>query len=78
MGLKPRKDKKILKEIVTSSPNENSKHKDILERTPIAFRGHRKLWLDFDYWCRSNGLSRSDVLEDFLLKSLEKTKDDYR
>jgi len=75
---KKKDDKKKLDEIINSSPDETTTSKDMLKRQSLTFRGNRKLWLDFDYWCKTNKFTRSDLLEDFFLEKMEKNKDDYR
>lgn len=79
------KDEEGFHKLMDSAPAENEafshpNSKDILIREPLSFRVNRKLWLDFDYYCKSQKkrTSRSDVLEAIILKLLGKTKDDYR
>ncbi len=77
-----------LEQFVNSSPDEvttlsNDKVKKLssdkmLERESASFRVCRELWIDFDYWCKSNRVSRSDVIEELLLKKIGKKKDDYK
>ncbi len=76
---KPKKeDKKRLQEIVSSSPNEIKKSKDMLEREATTLRCNRRLWAEFKFWCSMNHTSRSDVIEEFLIEKMGKNKDDYR
>lgn len=72
-------DKKKLDNFIKSSPEEViTSSKDMLERESFTFRINRELWTDFDYWCKKNRMTRSDVLENYLLEKIGKSKDDYR
>ncbi|MDX9802383.1 MAG: hypothetical protein RBT69_13715 [Spirochaetia bacterium] len=51
--------------------------KEILERESVTFRINRDLWTDFDYWCKKNRISRSDILEKFILEKIGRNPDDY-
>lgn len=72
------REKSSLDKFVNSSPDEVTTSKDMLTRESFTFRVNRDLWDDFDYWCKKNRVSRSDVLENFLLEKLGKKKEDYR
>ena len=71
-------DERSLEKITNSAPSEHHNSKDILDRVPVTLRGNRQLWAEFGLWCTMNRTSRSDVIENFVLEKLGKTKDDYR
>lgn len=69
-----------LESFVEASPDEKKKDKDneMLNRKSFTFRINPDLWIDFEYHCKKNGISRSDIIEDMILKVLKKKKDEYR
>ena len=77
-----KKDKKIspeLKSFIEASPDEKKEKGDgMLNRKSFTFRINPDLWIDFEYYCKKNGISRSDIMEDMILKVLKKKKDEYR
>lgn len=85
MAIKRSKDLKKEKEItpeiknfIDSSPNEAKKGKDMLHRESFSFRINPDIWIDFEYHCKKQRISRSDIMEGMILEFLKKKKDDYR
>ena len=67
-----------IENFIDSSPNEAKKGKDMLHRESFSFRINPDIWIDFEYHCKKKRISRSDVMEEMILKVLGKKKDDYR
>lgn len=80
MGIrrKDKNEKSGIVKFVNSSPDEVITSKDMLERESFTFRTNRDLWNDFEYWCKKNRLTRSDIIENFILEKIGKKKEDYR
>ncbi len=81
MGIRRKNDKNDksgIDKFVNSSPDEVTTSKDMLERESFTFRMNRDLWNDFEYWCKKNRTTRSDIIENFILEKIGKKKEDYR
>ena len=78
MGIRRKNDKNDksgIDKFVNSSPDEVTTSKDMLERESFTFRMNRDLWNDFEYWCKKNRITRSDIIENFILEKIGKKKE---